>query len=96
MSYLANHYRALNEEFGHASGCGYGAGADCTCGKFNVEAGHKRNCGYGMGEDCNCADIRAHLEEPEKTTDECNVCPPSGGVCDACADPVATEDELPF
>lgn len=56
-SALALHYMAVNEESGHKQFCGYGAGADCYCGKYNVDAGHKRNCSYadpdGEGE-CNC------------------------------------------
>jgi len=52
---LPDYYRACNEEEGHARNCGWGAGGDCTCGKFNVEAGHARNCGYGMQEECCCA-----------------------------------------
>jgi hypothetical protein len=34
MSYLADYYRECNEMSGHARSCGYGAGADCSCGKI--------------------------------------------------------------
>jgi len=30
-------YRATNEGTGHASNCSWGAGGDCTCGKFGPE-----------------------------------------------------------
>jgi len=31
MSYLPDHYRAVNREAGHDYNCGFGAGADCYC-----------------------------------------------------------------
>ena len=51
---LPEAYRETNELYGHARNCAYGAGADCTCGKFNIDGGHARNCGWGMQEDCTC------------------------------------------
>ncbi len=33
---LVNHYHAVNHEAGHARGCGWGAGADCSCAKHQV------------------------------------------------------------
>ena len=45
-SALARHYMGANEATGHSQFCAYGAGADCTCGKFNVDAGHDRGCVY--------------------------------------------------
>jgi hypothetical protein len=61
MSYLPDHYRAVNEESGHAYNCGWGAGADCTCGYYNVKAGHARNCSWGdpehYAESCSCGKV---------------------------------------
>ncbi len=62
MSYLPDHYRACNSESGHASNCGYGAGADCTCGAFNVAAGHERNCAWALDPEspvpfCTCGKV---------------------------------------
>jgi hypothetical protein len=31
VSYLPDHYRAVNFHSGHHRSCGYGAGADCDC-----------------------------------------------------------------
>lgn len=41
MSMLADYYREVNFNDGHKSNCGWGAGADCSCGKFVREARQK-------------------------------------------------------
>jgi hypothetical protein len=37
MSWLAECYREENRAAGHKYNCAYGAGADCTCGKWEQE-----------------------------------------------------------
>lgn len=50
MSYLPDHYRAINRESGHAYNCAWGGGADCNCGKHTCP-----DCGF-CG-DCFCHEI---------------------------------------
>ena len=83
-SQLAQHYMAANGATGHSRFCAYAAGADCTCGKFNVDAGHDRNCVY------------AHPDEPGGCTCSVSGEPVAVTAAPATAAPALSDDDLPF
>ncbi len=85
---LPEHYRAVNQESGHASNCGWGAGADCNCGKHTCS-------GCGCCGDCFCdlkseAANQAGMAHGVQASNEVKGCADSGPPdCPVCLKPRA-------